>query len=96
MQYQLCPNENSCNIDGVVAADATRVITAGTEELLVQKMDGSILKNDMCAYEITLPKTADSNDILTFKFEYIKGGYGTLFLGKTLSSAYRMFTVAPG
>ena len=80
----------------MVAADSSRVITASQDEVLVELLDGGVYKNDMCAYEIVLPKTADSNDILTFKFEYIKGGYGTLFQGKTLASAYRMYTVAPG
>jgi hypothetical protein len=69
---------------------------ASGDEQLFEKTDSKVLFGDICNYEIALPATADTNDVLTFKMEYIKGGIPTLLQGKTFDTATRKYTPAAG
>jgi len=65
-------------------------------EKLYEHLDSKVLQGDLCNFIISLPTTADPNDVLTFKMQYLAGGVATLVQGKNLATATRKYTLKAG
>ena len=61
----LCPNEAGCMFSRELSPP-----TDGTQKLY-ENLKGKFLLGDLCSFKVSIPSSADLNDIMYIRIEYL-------------------------
>ena len=90
LKYTLCPNESTCTFD------RNLVPTTDGADTLYEMLDGTFLSSDMCNYIISVPDTADLNDIMFLKVEFLLRARAVLVKGESVSNPLVIYDASAG
>lgn len=76
-QYMLCPNEAGCMF--------SRELSPPNDDTqkLYENLKGKFLLGDVCSFKVSIPSSADLNDMMYIRVEYLQDCTATLIKGVT-------------
>jgi hypothetical protein len=86
----LCPNEAGCMFDRTLTPPAD-----GTSKLY-ENLKGVFLLGDVCSFKIQIPQTADLNDMMYIRVEFLSDATATLIKGTTFDQPQVMYSMQAG
>lgn len=86
----LCPNEAGCKFDRTLTPPLD-----GTSKLY-ENLKGVFKLGDVCSFKIEIPQTADLNDIMYIRVEFLTDATATLIKGKTFDQPEVMYSMTAG
>jgi hypothetical protein len=86
----LCPNEAGCMF--------TRELTPPLDgvQKLYENLSGKFQLGDVCSFKITIPGSADLNDMMYIRIEYLQDCTATLIKGITFDQPQIMYSMQAG
>ena len=85
IKYMLCPNELGCLFARTLAPPTNEA------EKLYENIEGKFQLGDLCSYKIAIPNSADLNDIMYVRIEYLNNAKATLIKGDNLLDPIAMY-----